>query len=95
MKVFQFYKHGFFCGLIGLVCLLVPGSARAEACKPRIQATFKRQVVELELALISGLLSEFELEGKRADLHKALLAKCRSESSKLTAFRAKASFISF
>lgn len=69
MKQFQFYKHFILWSALLVAAVLAPRMAlSAESCESKAAASLQKKSVEIEMAVISGELSDLEVAGKKEGL---------------------------
>jgi hypothetical protein len=96
MKQFWFHKDVFVWSMILIAAVLVPRLAlSAEPCESEASSVLKKKSVEIEIAVITGELSELEIPGKKEALLRLVnrqKASCRrSLSARAPSARAEAS----
>ncbi len=96
MKQFWFYKDVFVWSLILIAAVLVPRLAlSAEPCESKASSVLQKKSVEIEMAVITGDLSELEIPGKKEELIRQVKrekASCRRDlSARAPAARAETS----
>lgn len=72
MKIFRSYKHVFWWPLLFLVGVIAPRFALSADCDQELKAAFQKKTVEMEMALITGEVTELEVAGNREKLQQKL-----------------------